>query len=69
MTLLARLLPREPIESPPAVITVDFGYRRPRTPVLSTGSIENIIDVMPTGAESQRLVAPDAKRNFSRGGK
>jgi hypothetical protein len=29
LTLLARLLPREPIESPPAVIKMDFGWRPP----------------------------------------
>src|SRR5215469_6613488 len=34
LTLLGRVLPREPIESPPQVITVDFGYRRPQPPAL-----------------------------------
>jgi len=29
LTLLGRVLPREPIEPPPAVITLDFGYRPP----------------------------------------
>jgi hypothetical protein len=33
LTLLGRVLPREPIESPPAVITLDFGFRPPRAPV------------------------------------
>ena len=32
LTLLGRVLPREPIEPPPAVITLDFGYRAPRAP-------------------------------------
>jgi hypothetical protein len=32
LTLLGRVLPREPIETPPAVITLDFGYRTPRAP-------------------------------------
>jgi hypothetical protein len=50
LTLLGRVLPREPIESPPTVITVDFGYRRPRPPALSNGPVENIIDVTPTEA-------------------
>jgi hypothetical protein len=27
LTLLGRVLPREPIETPPAVITLDFGFR------------------------------------------
>jgi hypothetical protein len=27
LTLLGRVLPREPIETPPAMITLDFGYR------------------------------------------
>jgi hypothetical protein len=30
LTLLGRVLPREPIETPPAVITLDFGFRPPR---------------------------------------
>jgi hypothetical protein len=29
LTLLGRVLPREPNETPPAVITLDFGYRPP----------------------------------------
>ena len=49
MALLARLLPREPIETPPAVITMDFGWKS-RAPAISTGPVENIIDVAPTGA-------------------
>jgi hypothetical protein len=31
LTLLGRVLPREPIETPPAVITLDFGWK-PRAP-------------------------------------
>jgi hypothetical protein len=34
LTLLGRVLPREPIETPPAVITLDFGWEpRARTPI------------------------------------
>src|SRR5215472_890902 len=32
LTLLGRVLPREPIETPPAVITLDFGFRPPAAP-------------------------------------
>jgi hypothetical protein len=49
MALLARLLPREPIDTPPAVITLDFGWKR-RAPALSDDPVENIVDVAPTGA-------------------
>jgi hypothetical protein len=48
LTLLGRVLPREPIETPPAVITLDFGYRPPLAPALSHGPVKNIIDVAPT---------------------
>jgi hypothetical protein len=33
LTLLGRVLPREPIETPPAKITLDFGWK-PRAPTL-----------------------------------
>ena len=41
LTLLGRVLPREPIETPPAKITLDFGYRPPRAPALSNDPLPN----------------------------
>jgi hypothetical protein len=40
LTLLGRLLPREPLAGPPAVISFDFGYRRPEPPSLPTLSYD-----------------------------
>ena len=48
MALLGRVLPREPIESPPAVITLDFGYR-PRVRAVSSDPQPQIADLAPTG--------------------
>ncbi len=41
LTLLGRVLPREPIETPPAVITLDFGW----APRAAPAPVQRIIDL------------------------
>jgi hypothetical protein len=41
LTLLGRVLPREPLETPPAVITMDFGW----TPRAAPAPVQRIIDL------------------------
>ena len=49
LTLLGRVLPREPIETPPAVMTLDFGYRRPWTPApLETPVYDALVSPLPS---------------------
>jgi hypothetical protein len=53
LTLLGRVLPREPIETPPAVITLDFGFRPPRAPApleapVCDALVSPLPSVMPT---------------------
>jgi hypothetical protein len=47
LTLLGRVLPREPIDTPPAVITLDFGFerRQPPEPLPTPGPVPEIIDL------------------------
>ena len=53
IALLGRLLPREPLHSPPAVITLDFGFRRKAAPAPEVLVAEDdaaraaIVDVKP----------------------
>jgi hypothetical protein len=42
LTLLGRVLPREPIDTPPAVITLDFGYRPPQAPAPPPTSLRDM---------------------------
>jgi hypothetical protein len=55
LTLLGRVLPREPIETPPAVITLDFGWK-PRAPAPVPHSADRAV-IPPNAAATRALVA------------
>ena len=49
LTLLGRVLPREPIETPSAVITLDFGHRPPPAPApLETPVYDALVSPLPS---------------------
>ena len=64
LTLLGRVLPREPIETPPAVITLDCGYRpplpRPDTApqVVNSAAVTRPI-LLPPGADDKLSLRSD----------